>query len=50
MLEGAPNPAQEDCVTVGFVAGDIILQLCSTLPKDLNFKSILTLISLSLKY
>ena len=38
MLEGAPNPAQEDCVTVGFVVGDIVLRLCSTLPKQLTFK------------
>ena len=38
MLEGAPNPAQEDFVTVGFVVGDIVLRLCSTLPKQLTFK------------
>ena len=38
ILEGAPNPNQEDCETTGFVAGDIVLRLCSSLPKQMNFK------------
>ena len=39
ILDGAPDPSREECDSIGFVSGDIVLRLCSTLPRQMSYKA-----------
>ena len=37
-LDGAPDPARPHCESIGLRSGDIVLRMCSTLPKRQKYK------------
>ncbi|XP_065060246.1 piggyBac transposable element-derived protein 3-like [Rhopilema esculentum] len=39
ILDGAPDPSREEFDSIGFVSGDIVLRLCSTLPSQMSYKA-----------
>ena len=39
ILDVTPDPSREECDSIGFVSGGIVLRLCSTLPRQISYKA-----------